>query len=94
MVAEGLADILCSDYSPMSLLSALFQSKAISNRPLYEVVPLLSLNPARAVGSHRIGSIEEGKDADLILVRTDRDTARIILTIVCGNIVYASPDHN
>lgn len=92
MVAEKLADILCSDYSPMSLLSALFQSTAVCRRSLPEMVPLMSSNPARAAGLHHTGSIEEGKDADLILVRTNDTGPKMVLSVVCGNIVYACPD--
>jgi len=94
MVAEGLADILCSDYSSMSLLVALFRSVTLSRRSFLEMVPLMSSNPARAVGLHHTGSIEEGKYADLILVRTDHGSPQIVLSMVYGNIVYACPGHD
>jgi alpha-D-ribose 1-methylphosphonate 5-triphosphate diphosphatase len=94
MVTEGLADILCSDYSPMSLLRALFQSKAECSRPLQDVVPLVTQNPARALGLNDFGAIEEGKAADLILVRMNKDKAHIALTIVNGKIVYICPDYD
>ena len=40
--------------------------------PLYKAVKMMSLNPARVLGvDRRKGSIEKGKDADLILFDDD-----------------------
>ncbi|MDD3074416.1 MAG: amidohydrolase family protein, partial [Eubacteriales bacterium] len=56
------------------------------NVPLADAVHMASLNPARALGqSGRLGSIAEGKQADLIA--TD-DEFNVVFTMVGGKIVY------
>lgn len=57
-----------------------------SNIPLYECVNCASLNPATVIGeSHRKGSIETGKDADLIIADKEFN---ILKTIIAGEIKY------
>ena len=54
--------------------------------PVYEVFKMASLNPAKAIHcDNRIGSLEAGKDADIII--TD-DKINIIRTIKKGKTVY------
>jgi N-acetylglucosamine-6-phosphate deacetylase len=72
--------------------STLTMEKALSNfmqatgRPLSELWRTSSLNAARAISvSARKGSIEVGKDADLVLVDSD---INVQLTIVEGRIAY------
>ena len=56
--------------------------------PVYEIFNMASLNPARAIKCDgRIGSLEAGKDADIII--TD-DKINIIRTIKKGKTVYES----
>ena len=56
--------------------------------PVNEVFKMASLNPARAIGcDSRIGSLEEGKDADIII--TD-ENIKIIRTIKKGKTIYES----
>ena len=55
-------------------------------------VRMVTINPARQLGlDDRLGSLEEGKDADVIVMRgrlgLDTD-ARVLYTIVDGQIVY------
>ncbi len=57
-----------------------------SDIPLYECVNCASLNPARVIGQDaRKGSIEVGKDADLILVD---DLWNVEKTIIGGTVRY------
>ncbi len=57
-----------------------------SNIPLYECVNCASLNPATAIGvNNRKGSIETGKDADIII--TDQNF-EVNKTIIGGEIRY------
>ena len=57
-----------------------------TNLPVYEVFNMASLNPATAIHcADRIGSLEEGKDADIII--TD-DNINIIRTIKKGKTIY------
>lgn len=45
---------------------------AFTGRPLEEILPLLTENPAKLIGAFDcIGSIEEGKDADLVMLDGD-----------------------
>jgi N-acetylglucosamine-6-phosphate deacetylase len=54
--------------------------------PLPWAIQMASLNPARALGldSHK-GSLEVGKDADLILIDED---VNVCMTMVRGRVVY------
>jgi N-acetylglucosamine-6-phosphate deacetylase len=59
---------------------------SMADVPLYEAVRMASLNPAEALGwSDRIGSLEPGKYADLVLFD---DQFRVNCTIVSGQTVY------
>ena len=54
--------------------------------PLYEVFKMASLNPAKAIRcSERIGSLEAGKDADIIIVD---ENINVIKTIKKGKTIY------
>jgi alpha-D-ribose 1-methylphosphonate 5-triphosphate diphosphatase len=89
-LAEGHGDILCSDYAPQSLLHAVFTLDRLGIMPLHEAVNLVSRNPARAVGlSGATGSIEEGKDADLVLVEEIDGLIHVLRTFVAGRQVFA-----
>ncbi len=57
-----------------------------SDIPLYECVNCASLNPATAIGlADRKGSLEEGKDADIVI--TD-ENFEVMKTIIGGEIRY------
>ena len=89
-IASGYGDILCSDYSPMTILHAVFTLHKHDIFPLYEAVNMASLNPARAVGiSDKTGCIEEGREADLIMVDTGEEIPRIVKTFVAGREVFS-----
>ena len=54
--------------------------------PVYEVFKMASLNPAKAIGcAERIGSLEEGKDADIIIAD---EKINIMRTIKKGKRIY------
>lgn len=68
-IEAGVADILCSDYYPASLLHAIFIMVNLGQK-LEDMVAKLTINPARAAGIDAIvGSIETGKKADLLIIR-------------------------
>src|ERR1700690_153174 len=90
-LSEGYGDILCSDYSPMTILHALFAIVTNGIRPIHEAVNLVSLNPAKAVGiAGETGSIQEGKEADFTIVETGDGIPRILRTYVSGKEVFSA----
>jgi N-acetylglucosamine-6-phosphate deacetylase len=55
---------------------------------LYEAVKMASLNPSKAIGlDNRLGSIQVGKDASLIVIDEE---VNVYITVVQGKIVYNS----
>jgi len=68
-LAQGIGTVLCSDYAPMALLQAVFVLAEKGVMPLHQAVNMVSRNAAEAVGMGDFtGSIEVGKQADLLLV--------------------------
>lgn len=73
--------------STLTLNRGLYNLMQATGEPLAHVWQCASLNPAHAVNiAHRKGSLEIGKDADLILVN---DRIQVQKTIVSGEIVYS-----
>ena len=71
LAAEGLLDILSSDYYPASLLQAAFALAALDNQcDLAEAVCMVTLAPARAAGLGDRGEIAVGLRADLLQAKT------------------------
>ena len=60
--------------STLTQNTALRNLLAFTGRPLEEIVPLLSENPARMLNIYdRKGSIADGKDADLVLLNQENE---------------------
>jgi alpha-D-ribose 1-methylphosphonate 5-triphosphate diphosphatase len=90
-LSAGYGDMLCSDYSPMTILHAVFAIASNGIRPLHEAVNLVSLNPARAVGiADMTGSIQEGKAADFSIIGTIDEIPKILRTYVSGKEVFSA----
>ena len=90
-IRSGCDDILCSDYAPMTLLHAVLALENSGILPLHEAIRMVSLNPARAVGiAGHTGSLEEGKDADMVLVDHSGDVPRVIKTFVAGKEIFST----
>lgn len=69
-VRGGVASCLCSDYYPTAMLQSAFVLHRTFKLPLEEAFAMLTINPARAVAADdQIGSLEEGKKADVLVVR-------------------------
>lgn len=73
--------------------STLTSGKALENllaftgRPLEEILPLLTENPARLIGVYdRVGSLEVGKDGDLVVLEGD---CTIAATYVKGECYFS-----
>ena len=59
---------------------------AFTGRPLAECLRMATLTPARAIGvAHRKGSIEPGKDADIVILTPNLEVAA---TVAMGRVVY------
>lgn len=81
-VSEGLIDVLCSDYYPASLLYSIFILNEKHNLDLCEMFKLVTLNPAKTVGMDGIiGSIEEGKKGDVLIIEKTKDNLPIITAV-------------
>jgi len=90
-ISWGFGDILCSDYAPMTLLHAVLALERLNILPLHEAVNMVSLNPARAVGiAEKCGSLEVGKNADILIVDHSEGFPRILSTFVGGKEVYST----
>jgi alpha-D-ribose 1-methylphosphonate 5-triphosphate diphosphatase len=86
-VLDGCITMLCSDYYPPSMLPAVFKLHREYGIPLHDCVQLVTLAPAKAAGiDGSVGSVEEGKRADLILVDASGEYPRLMTAITNGEI--------
>ncbi|PTQ92653.1 alpha-D-ribose 1-methylphosphonate 5-triphosphate diphosphatase [Mucilaginibacter yixingensis] len=87
-VLKGYVDTLCSDYYPPAIIHSVFKLHREHGLPLPQAINLATLNPAKAVGIDAYtGSLEEGKDADLLIVRLIDEIPMVTHTVVKGNVV-------
>lgn len=78
--------------STLTMERALRNLLAATGEPLASIWQTSSLNAARAIGvSDRKGSLEAGKDADLVLVD---DAINVQMTVAEGRIVYGKPSQS
>ena len=86
-IRKNLIDAICSDYYPPSILHSIFKLFNDNILPLHQAVNLATLNPAKAVGLEaEIGSIEVGKNADILIVDIMDNLPLVTHTIVNGNV--------
>lgn len=88
-IQDKCIDILCSDYYPAALLHAVFELNKKYQLDLVEMFKLVTINPARAVNmDEEIGSIKEGKKADLLIIeKIDPDFPVITAVFVDGKLI-------
>lgn len=89
-IEAGVADCLCADYAPATLLAAVSLLVARDGVPLHEAAKLITLGPARAAGLHDRGEIAVGKRADLIGVGHLGEQACVSATWSGGRQVFAA----
>ena len=78
-IRENAISILCSDYYPPALLHSLFKLSEVDGQDLHAMFQLVTLNPAKAVRiDDQIGSIKEGKKADVIIIEKMDDGFPVI----------------
>ena len=91
-VRAGVARCLCSDYYPTAMLQSAFVLHRDFKLPLEQAFAMLTINPARAVKiDGMLGSLEEGKKADILVVREVEEGQRsypvITASLVDGRVV-------
>jgi alpha-D-ribose 1-methylphosphonate 5-triphosphate diphosphatase len=92
-INRNAADIICSDYLPSAMLPAVF-SLTKEGISLTHAVKMVTLNPAKALGIDcDIGTLEEGKQADLLIFELHQDYPVVLKTITGGRVVYQA-DYN
>ena len=83
VVEEGdakLADTGVRAGSTLTQNVALLNLLKFTGRPLAEVLPILSENPAKLIGIYdRKGSIEDGKDADMVLLNEENKISEVFV---------------
>jgi N-acetylglucosamine-6-phosphate deacetylase len=88
-VSEGVARLVEGGSiagSTLTLDRAFKRAVTVDRLPVEGVVAAISANPARLLGmSDRIGSLEPGKDADLVLLDPE---LRVIATVAEGSLVH------
>ncbi|GAB2892715.1 alpha-D-ribose 1-methylphosphonate 5-triphosphate diphosphatase [Uliginosibacterium flavum] len=89
-IRAGVADCLCADYAPATMLAAVEALHMREGFPLHEAVRLVSKGPAHAAGLTDRGEIAVGKRADLISVAQPGAHAAISATWVGGRQVFAA----
>jgi len=84
-VLKGVVTSICSDYYPPAILHSIFKLYKEHAIELTEAVKLATLHPAKAAGIDAYtGSLEIGKDADLIIVKMIDDTPAVTKCFVKG----------
>lgn len=87
---EGLVDMLCSDYHFPTLLTSVLKMIHSGVDPS-EAVGYVSHNPAKFLKmDDELGSIEEGKKADLVAFEEKDDFAKVSYLWVDGLLKFAS----
>ena len=82
IVANNI-DILCSDYYPPALLHGVFTMHEKFGVSLVDMFRLVTINPAKAVNmDQEIGSIQEGKKADLLIIEKIEPNFPAITTVI------------
>jgi alpha-D-ribose 1-methylphosphonate 5-triphosphate diphosphatase len=93
-IHEGVADCLCADYAPATLIVAVMSIPQKSDLSLAQAISLVTANPARAAGLDDRGLIEVGRRADLIAVGQPGGVPQVTDTWVHGEQAYlARYDH-
>ena len=89
--SEGLCSILASDYYYPSLLHGVARLVRDGRAPLEAAWPLVSANPAAALGLVDRGDLGAGRRADVAIVNwRDGTHPEVVTTIVAGHIALQS----
>ncbi len=91
---EGILFSLTTDHPtiPVQYLTILASTAVGEGLPYIEALKSITLNPARILGiDDRVGSLEPGKDADIVLFEGDPldPTSKVAYTIIDGEVSYS-----
>ncbi|WP_020203574.1 MULTISPECIES: alpha-D-ribose 1-methylphosphonate 5-triphosphate diphosphatase [Cupriavidus] len=89
-IRAGVADCLCSDYQPSTLIAAAFAAEREAELTPSQAAALVSANPALACGLSDRGRIEPGLRADLVAVATVAGQPLVTHTWSCGRLVFSA----
>lgn len=93
-VNAGVCDCLCADYSPATLIMAVFKLAEVSKLTLAQAIQLVTKNPAEAAKLHDRGVIAVGKRADIIMIANLDGLVQVSDVFVEGVLAFkASYDH-
>lgn len=88
-VLNQAISIISSDYYPSAMLVSLFDMHEKHGVPLHEMFKMVTINPAKAVGiDHRVGTIAQGKSADLLVIEKKNSYPAIKIAMVDGRMVF------
>lgn len=83
--------ILCSDCEASAVLEAVFILSAKFGMNMIDAVGTATLTPARAFGiENKLGSIECGKNADLLIVSCENNAPKVEMVFISGCKIYDS----
>lgn len=86
--AEGVLDILASDYHPSAILPAILELAKVDRAGLAGATRLATLNPAQALGLPDRGEIALGKVADFVIA-DDSGLGHVRATLRDGGKIYS-----
>ena len=89
-INAGVADCLCSDYQPSTLIAAAFAAERLAGLSLPQAAALVSANPAAACGLSDRGRIGAGLRADLVAVAMVAGQPLVTHTWSSGRLVFAA----
>jgi len=89
-IRAGVADCLCSDYQPSTLIAAAFAAERQADLSLPRAAALVSANPAAACGLSDRGRIAAGLRADLVAVAMVAGQPLVTHTWSAGRLVFAA----
>jgi len=93
-IYQGVADCLCADYAPATLIVVVLRLPEQSDLDLPSAIRMVTANPARAAKLDDRGMIEVGKRADLVAVGQPGGLSQVTDVWVHGKTAYrARYDH-
>jgi len=85
-VLDGSISMISSDYYPSAMLVSIFNMWENYGVDLNEMFNMVTINPARATGiGDEVGSIEEGKYADLLVINKKGKFPAIKMAFIDGH---------